>query len=328
MVFPEVKEKAAAVLFIHENKGLNDWARSVADQLAEAGYIAIAPDMISGMGPEKGNTDSFKSVDDATKAIYKLEAAGVSADLGAVAEAVLALPACNGKLSVAGFCWGGTQTWEFATRRKGLTAACVFFGSAPKDEDSLALIDCTVYGFYGESDNRINAGLGETTELMKKVDRLYEPVIYAGAGHGFMRAGEAADALKENKQARKDGWKRWKGILVKSSQDSKPTDLDAIALESTPGDRARWEELFRHRPQAARIVVLHDKASDELRTLIAQPEAYWALLTDPETSFVDRAAAAYQGGNYFPYGLVQKQPLPSTALDRSCNSTHRGIWIA
>jgi len=221
VVFPEVKDKAAAVLVIHENKGLNDWARSVADQLAEAGYIAVAPDMISGMGPDQGNTDSFKSVDDATKAIYKLEAAGVSADLGAVADAVLKLPACNGKLSVAGFCWGGTQTWEFATRRKGLTAACVFYGSAPKDEAALARIDCPVYGFYGESDNRINAGLGETTELMKKVGKSYEPVIYSGAGHGFMRAGEAADASKENKQAREDGWKRWKEILGKPAAPAK-----------------------------------------------------------------------------------------------------------
>jgi len=214
VVFPEVKEKAAAVLVIHENKGLNDWARSVADQVAEAGYIAIAPDMISGMGPDKGNTDSFKSTDEATKAIYLLEPAGVSADLGAVADAVIKLPACNGKLSVAGFCWGGMQSFEFATRRKGLTAACVFYGSAPKDEAALARIDCPVYGFYGESDNRINAGLDETKELMKKAGKVFEPVIYAGAGHGFMRSGESPEASKENKQARDDAWKRWKEILA------------------------------------------------------------------------------------------------------------------
>jgi carboxymethylenebutenolidase len=216
VVYPEVKDKAPAVLVIHENKGLNDWARSVADQLAEAGYIAIAPDMISGMGPEQGNTDSFKSTDAATQAIYKLDAEGVGADLNAVADAVLKLPSCNGKLSVAGFCWGGTQTFEFATRRKGLTAACVFYGSAPKDEAALAKIDCTVYGFYGESDNRINAGIDATKELMKKLDKVYEPVIYAGAGHGFMRAGEAAEATKDTKHARDDAWKRWKEILGKS----------------------------------------------------------------------------------------------------------------
>jgi len=221
VVFPEVKEKAAAVLVIHENKGLTDWVRSVADQLAEAGYIAIAPDMISGMGPEKGNTESFKSVDDATKAIYKLEPAGVSADLGAVADAVLELPACNGQLSVAGFCWGGSQTFEFATRRKGLTAACVFYGSAPKDGAALAKIECPVYGFYGESDNRINAGLDETKELMKKAGKVFEPVIYAGAGHGFLRAGESAEASKENKQAHADAWKRWKEILAKPAAVAK-----------------------------------------------------------------------------------------------------------
>lgn len=221
VVFPEVKDKAAAVLVIHENKGLNDWARSVADQLAEAGYIAIAPDMLSSMGPDKGNTDSFKSVDEATKAIYKLDAAGVSADLGAVADAVVKLPACNGKLSVAGFCWGGTQSFEFATRRKGLTAACVFYGSAPEDEAALARIDCPVYGFYGESDNRINAGLDATKDRMKKAGKVFEPVIYAGAGHGFLRAGESPQASKENKQAREDAWKRWKEILAEPAAAAK-----------------------------------------------------------------------------------------------------------
>ena len=107
LAFPEVKGKAAAVVVIHENKGLNDWARAVADEFAEAGYIAIAPDLLSGLGPNGGNTDSFPNADAATEAIYKLDAARVTADLNAVADHVAKLEACSGKLSVAGFCWNG-----------------------------------------------------------------------------------------------------------------------------------------------------------------------------------------------------------------------------
>jgi len=73
VVFPEVKDKATAVLVIHENKGLTDWVRGLADQLAEAGYIAVAPDLLSGLGPGGGKTSDFKSLDQATQALYKLK---------------------------------------------------------------------------------------------------------------------------------------------------------------------------------------------------------------------------------------------------------------
>src|SRR5947207_6440595 len=103
VVFPEVKDKATAVLVIHENKGLTDWVRGVADQLAEAGYIAIAPDMLSGLGPNGGRTSDFKSIDAATKALYDLKQGQVTGDLNAAADYVIKLPACNGKLAAAGF---------------------------------------------------------------------------------------------------------------------------------------------------------------------------------------------------------------------------------
>ncbi|MFN0057633.1 MAG: dienelactone hydrolase family protein [Planctomycetota bacterium] len=214
VVFPEVKTKAAAVLVIHENKGLTDWVRSVADQLAEAGYIAIAPDLLTGKGPEGGNTDAFKDVDSATQALYKLDPAQVTADLAAVADHVIKLPAADGKLSVAGFCWGGSQSFDFASRRKDLKAAFVFYGSAPKDESLFAKIECPVYGFYGENDARINATLPATTEAMKKAGKVFEPITYTGAGHGFLRAGEAPDASEPNKKARADAWERWKKLLA------------------------------------------------------------------------------------------------------------------
>jgi|SRR5882672_386068 len=212
VVYPEVKGKVGAVLVIHENKGLNDWARAVADEFAEAGYIAIAPDLLSGAGLKGGKTDSFESSDAAMQALYKLDATQVTADLNAAADYVIKLDACDGKVSVAGFCWGGAQSFALATQHKTLKAAFVFYGSPPKDED-LAKIECPVYGFYGEDDARITASVAATADAMKKAGKKFEPVTYAGAGHGFMRAGEAADASEPNKKAQQDAWTRLKKLL-------------------------------------------------------------------------------------------------------------------
>jgi carboxymethylenebutenolidase len=179
VVFPEVKDKTLAVLVIHENKGLTDWVRSVADQVAEAGYVAIAPDMLSGLGPKGGKTSDFDSVDAATAALYKLPPDQVTADLNAAADYVLKLPAVNGKLVVGGFCWGGGQTFRFATSRPDIKAACVFYGPSP-DAAAMAKITCPVYGFYGGMDARINAGLPKTEEAMKAAGKTFEPVTYEG----------------------------------------------------------------------------------------------------------------------------------------------------
>jgi carboxymethylenebutenolidase len=215
VVYPEVKEKATAVLVIHENKGLTDWARSAADQVAEAGYIAIAPDLLSGMAPKGGNTSEFKSDSEATKALSKLKPDQVTADLNAVADYVLKLPSCNGKLTVGGFCWGGGQTFRFATNRKDLKAAFVFYGPPPDSKDAVEKIHCPVYGFYGGNDNRINATIPKTTMLMKEAKKAYDPVTYEGAGHGFMRAGEDPKGSEPNRKAREAAWERWKSILKK-----------------------------------------------------------------------------------------------------------------
>ncbi len=213
VVYPEASAKAPAVIVIHENKGLTDWVRSVADQLAEAGCIAIAPDLLSGQGPEGGRTDSFESTDAATKAIYALDPVRVTADLNAVADHVKALPASNGKVSVAGFCWGGSQSFDFATKRADLQAAFVFYGRAPEDEAALAKIACPVHGFYGENDARVTATVPATTETMKKVGKRFEPVVYPGASHGFLRGGEATSASEADRSARTEAWKRWKELL-------------------------------------------------------------------------------------------------------------------
>jgi carboxymethylenebutenolidase len=215
LVFPEVKEKAPVVVVIHENRGLTDWVRGVADQLAEAGVIAIAPDLLSGAGPGGGKTSDFPSSDAASQAIYKLPPEQVTADLKAVADHAAKLPASNGKVAVAGFCWGGGQAFRFATDRPDLAAACVFYGTGPDALPAVSRIKCPVYGFYGEKDARVDATIEKTRELMKEAGKVFEPVTYEGAGHGFMRAGEEPDADPAAKKARQDAWSRWKGLLKK-----------------------------------------------------------------------------------------------------------------
>jgi carboxymethylenebutenolidase len=213
VAYPEVKEKAAVVLVIHENKGLTDWVRALADELAEAGVIAVAPDLLSGAGPNGGKTSDFPSVDAATQAIYKLPADQVTADLDAVADFALKIPAANGKLAVAGFCWGGGQSFHFATHRKDLKASFVFYGPAPESKDDLARVACPVYGFYGGGDARISATVPGTAAQMKEAGKSYDPVTYDGAGHGFMRSGDDRSGAEADVKARDAAWERWRKIL-------------------------------------------------------------------------------------------------------------------
>jgi carboxymethylenebutenolidase len=214
VVYPEVKEKAPAVVVIHEIFGLTDWVRGVADQLAEAGYIAIAPDLLSGAGPKGGGSDSFKG-EEVRKAIMSLPPDQVTADLNAATAYVAKLPACDGKVAVGGFCWGGGQAFRFATNNKDIKAAFVFYGTGPDKAADIGRIAAPVYGFYGGNDARVNATIAASTELMKKASKTYEPATYEGAGHGFMRAGEDPAGNAANKKARDEAWARWKELLKK-----------------------------------------------------------------------------------------------------------------
>jgi len=216
IAYPEVKDQATAVVVIHEIFGLSDWVRGVTDQLAEAGYIAIAPDLLSGAAPGGGGTVELGSGDAIRKAISSLPAEQVTADLNAVVDYVARLPACNGKVAVGGFCWGGGQTFRLATNNKNIKAAFAFYGTGPEKTEDIARINCPVYGFYGGNDNRVNATIPKSEELMKKAGKTYEPKIYDGAGHGFMRAGEdPSDKNEANKKARDEAWKRLKDSLKK-----------------------------------------------------------------------------------------------------------------
>ncbi|MGC1272447.1 MAG: dienelactone hydrolase family protein [Planctomycetaceae bacterium] len=214
VVYPEVDKPATAVVVIHENRGLTDWVRSVADQLAEKGFVAIAPDFLSGTGPDGGGTTAYESQDAARDGIYKLPAAQVTADLDAVVKYVRGLDATTDKVAVAGFCWGGGQSFRYATHNPEIAGAFVFYGSAP-DEDALKAVKAPVYGFYGGNDFRITGQVPAVADKLKAADKKYEPVTYEGAGHGFMRSGEGAEADPANAKAMKEGWDRWATILKK-----------------------------------------------------------------------------------------------------------------
>jgi len=213
VVYPESKSKTPVVLVIHEIFGMTDWVQDLADQVAEAGYIAVAPDLLSGMGPNGGRSTAFPQ-DKAMEAVSHLNPDQVTADLNAAADYGKKLPASNGKLFVVGFCWGGAQSFRFATNRGDLAAAFVFYG-APPEKEAMARIAAPVYGFYAGDDARIDATLPETIQNMKAAGKTFDPVTYPGAGHGFMRAGEAPDASDANRKARTEAWARWKSLLAK-----------------------------------------------------------------------------------------------------------------
>jgi carboxymethylenebutenolidase len=244
VVYPENKNKATAVIVIHEIFGMTDWVQSLTDQLAEAGYVAIAPDLLSGMGPNGGGTSSLDR-NAVGQAIRDLPPDQITADLNAVADYIGKVPASNGKVVVTGYCWGGSQSFRYATNNPNVKAAFVFYGSAPAaadgtpNKEALAKIKAPVYGFYAGNDARINATLPKTTEAMTELKKTFDPVTYEGAGHGFMRAGEAPEpvapqpkgdkaaddkaaedyqknlaAWKGNKKARDEAWARWKKLLA------------------------------------------------------------------------------------------------------------------
>ncbi len=214
VVYPEVKGKATAIVLIHEIFGLTDWAREMADELAAAGYIVIAPDLLYGSVTNGGTEELIKSGGNVGKAIQALPPMQITADLNAAVDYAASLPSCNGKVAVAGFCWGGGQSFRFATNNKDVKAAFVFYGTPPSAGD-MVKINCPVYGFYGGNDARVTATVPKATEQMKAAGKIYEPMTYDGAGHGFMRAGEAPDANAGNQKARSDAFKRWLELLDK-----------------------------------------------------------------------------------------------------------------
>jgi carboxymethylenebutenolidase len=220
IAYPQSQGKAPAMVVIHEIFGMTDWVENVTDEFAEAGYIAIAPDLLSGMAPGGGRTKDFPAGEGgggfgaAGQAIMKLPPDQITADLNAVADYCKKIPSCNGKVCVVGFSWGGSQAFRFATSRKDLSASFVFYGGGPAAE-SMAGIQASVYGFYAGTDTRINGSLPQTQEQMKAAGKFFEMATYEGAAHGFMRSGEQPGATEADKKAREAAWTKLKSLTPK-----------------------------------------------------------------------------------------------------------------
>jgi len=216
VVYPEVKDKATAVLVIHDSSGLTDWARLSADEVAEAGYIAIVPDFLSGSGPNGGGTVAFPDQNQLSLALKRLPPDQITGDLNAAAEYVKALPSANGKLVEAGFCWGGSQSTISACNRSDLKAVFVFYGFPPPT-NGMKNIQCPIYGFYGGNDARVTLTVAPGQAAMRQAGKIFEPVVYDGAGHGFMAHGDPGfpEAPAANRKARDEAWVRLKELLQK-----------------------------------------------------------------------------------------------------------------
>jgi carboxymethylenebutenolidase len=210
VVYPERKDKSGVVIVIHDINGMRDIPRAVGDQLAQDGFIAIVPDFLSGKGPNGGGSTSFQGAA-LGQAIRELTGEEMTARLNAAMEYGKKLPSSNGKTGVTGFCWGGTQTFNYAIAQPNLDAAVVYYGNptagrpSPEvaTEEDYTKIKAPVLGMYGGVDNRINSTIPATEAAMKKLNKFYEPHIFEGAGHGFMggQAGNNGANLKAAEQA-------------------------------------------------------------------------------------------------------------------------------
>lgn len=202
VVYPERPDKAPIVLVIHDIYGMGDWLRGVTDTLAEDGFIALAPDFVSGKGPNGGGAESLGN--NVNAAISKLTDTEEAAILDAVRTYGLSLPSATQNSACVGFCWGGTVSFMYATHQAGLKGAVVFYGAPPKP-DAMAKITCPVLGGYGGNDARVTSMVPDAVKNMASLNKSYTPHIYDGAGHGFIRTQDGANG-PANLKAAQQAW--------------------------------------------------------------------------------------------------------------------------
>lgn len=199
IVHPERADPAPVVVVVHEIYGLTAWVRAVADQLAAEGFIAVAPDLLTMRQVPRG-ADGNPERDAAVAAVRALDDNAVHAQIRAVAEHVMALPAAAPAYGIVGYCWGGSTAFEHATRYPDLRGAVVYYGGSP-EADALARVRTPVLGLYGGDDARVNATIPRAEEALPG---LYMPRIFDGAGHGFLRQQDGRDGA--NRAATERAW--------------------------------------------------------------------------------------------------------------------------
>jgi len=201
--YPTGAGKAPLVIVMQHGPGMDDWQRALADQLALQGFIAVAADLYSGLGPNGGNWDSFEGIDAALRAAGKLMPEEAIRRYKAAYDYGSKLPRASGKVATVGFCAGGTYSFRFAGEVPEIDAAVVFYGTQP-DANIMAKIKAPVLGFYGEDDARVTSTVEPTVAAMKQLGKSYEPHVYAHATHGFLEFQDLAG----NPAATADSWAR------------------------------------------------------------------------------------------------------------------------
>jgi carboxymethylenebutenolidase len=209
--YPEGNGKAPFVLVMQQAPGLDEWQRAIADQLALQGFIAAAPDLYSGLGPNGGNYDSFEGVDAAMRAAARLSHDEIMRRYKAAYTWGMALPRASGKSASLGFCAGGGVSFEFAGDVPEINAAVVFYGGAPR-EAVMAKIKAPVIGFYGENDERVTATAAPAAEKMKAQGKSFEYHVYPKATHAFIMFQD----MGHNREATADSWPRAIAFLNKN----------------------------------------------------------------------------------------------------------------
>ena len=217
VVYPERKDKAPVVIVIHEIFGLTDWIRGVADQLAKDGFIAIAPDFLSGRGPNKGGSQELGS-QGSTQEIRNLTPPDVLRILNDVRAYAVTIPAANGKTASVGFCWGGGASSTFALTQPALNAAVAYYGGMPPDPAAFANAKTPILGLYAANDTRVNATLDLAKAELAKRNVPYEQHFFEGAGHGFLRQQAGNPTAPNNMKATEQAWQLTLDFLRKHTR--------------------------------------------------------------------------------------------------------------
>jgi carboxymethylenebutenolidase len=203
IVYPERSTKAPVVVVVHEIYGLSTWVRGVADQLAADGFIAIAPDLLTGAAVPAPGSDTLTQAA-ASAAIRTLRPSDVNRQLAAVGQYGMSLPAAEQRYGIVGYCWGGSTSFMHAVASPpGLGAAVVYYGTSPADS-LLPRVRVPVLGLYGGDDARVNATVEPAAAAMRALGKSYAPHTFAGAGHGFLRQQDGKDGA--NLAATRQAW--------------------------------------------------------------------------------------------------------------------------
>jgi len=205
---PADSSVSTGLILIHEEWGLTDWVTGISSQIADQGYLVVAPDLLSALITTVDTINDMANEEEIRTRLLNASHEEIKAELDASFDYLKANPLCNGKIAIIGFSWGGTQAFRYLTENTSINAGFVFYGRSPDKIKELERIKSPVYGIYGEYDTPLNNALGSTIRKMNRLGKVYQAIIIKGGGHGFMRSGEHPRATEDNTKARTQGWNK------------------------------------------------------------------------------------------------------------------------